>query len=123
MNDAVKELEDQFDIKIPEFVVAAKRAEDGEYYHYWYLGTEDNIADEELAEALDKALMNANKNYKVARGKALHGVKVTAIAPNMFHEWNARNKKKGGQVKMEKVMNEEKFEEWIQFLKEQGEIS
>ncbi|SDR67031.1 GH3 auxin-responsive promoter family protein [Gramella sp. MAR_2010_147] len=123
MNDAVKELEDQFDIKIPEFVVAAKRAEDGEYYHYWYLGTEDNIADEELAEALDKALMNANKNYKVARGKALHGVKVTAIAPNMFHEWNARNKKKGGQVKMEKVMNEEKLDEWIQFLKEQGEIS
>lgn len=123
MNDAVQELEEQFDIRIPEFVVAAKRAEDGEYYHFWYLGTEDSADDEKLAEALDKALQDANKNYKVARSKALHGVKVTTIDPNMFHEWNAVNKKKGGQVKMEKVMNEEKFAEWEKFLKDQGAVS
>jgi len=120
MNDAVQKVEDEFDIRIPEFVVAAKRAEDGEYYHYWYLGTEDEVSasDEELAEALDEALKTANKNYKVARGKALHGVKVTTIDPDMFHEWNARNKKKGGQVKMEKVMDEEKFEEWETFIRD-----
>ncbi|MCB7480783.1 GH3 family domain-containing protein [Christiangramia sediminis] len=123
MNDAVQELEDQFDIKIPEFVVAAKRAEDGEYYHYWYLGTEDKVEDDNLAEALDNALKSANKNYKVARGKALKGVKVTTIDPNLFHEWNALNKKKGGQVKMEKVMNEEKLEKWENFLKDQGATS
>ena len=122
MNDAVQELENEFEIRIPEFVVAAKRGEDGEYYHYWYLGTEDKAEaeDDKLAEALDEALKNANKNYKVARSKALKGVKVTTIDPNMFHEWNARNKKKGGQVKMEKVMNEEKFAEWENFIKEQN---
>ncbi|MFV8224556.1 GH3 family domain-containing protein [Christiangramia aquimixticola] len=123
MNDAVKELENIFDIKIPEFVVAAKRAEDGEYYHYWYLGTVDKADNEKLADALDKALMEANKNYKVARSKALHGVKVTTIDPNMFHEWNAVNKKKGGQVKMEKVMNEEKLARWDEFLKEKGALN
>ena len=123
MNDAVQELEDEFDIKIPEFVVAAKRAEDGEYYHFWYLGTEDNVEDDDLSEALDNALKNANKNYKVARGKALKGVKVTTIDPNLFHEWNALNKKKGGQVKMEKVMNEEKLEKWEKFLKDQGAMN
>ncbi|MGA8854677.1 MAG: GH3 auxin-responsive promoter family protein, partial [Christiangramia sp.] len=124
MNDAVQELENQFDIRIPEFVVAAKRAEDGEYYHYWYLGTEDEAGDDnKLAEALDNALKDANKNYKVARSKALKGVKVTSIDPNMFHEWNAANKKKGGQVKMEKVMNEEKFAEWEKFLNEQNSKS
>ena len=119
MNDAVQELENEFDIKIPEFVVAAKRGEDGEYYHYWYLGTEDKADNDKLAEALDEALKNANKNYKVARSKALKGVKVTTIDPNMFHEWNAKNKKKGGQVKMEKVMNEEKFADWEKFLENQ----
>ncbi len=119
MNDAVQELENKFEIRIPEFVVAAKRGEDGEYYHYWYLGTEDKAENNKLANALDEALMNANKNYKVARSKALKGVKVTTIDPNMFHEWNAKNKKKGGQVKMEKVMNEEKFAEWEKFVKEQ----
>ncbi|HKJ48386.1 MAG TPA: GH3 auxin-responsive promoter family protein, partial [Christiangramia sp.] len=125
MNDAVQELENKFDIRIPEFVVSAKRGEDGEYYHNWYLGCEDkaNADDEKLAEALDEALKNANKNYKVARGKALKGVKVTTIDPNMFHEWNAFNKKKGGQVKMEKVMNEEKFAKWEKFLKDQNSTS
>ncbi|MCH4823616.1 GH3 auxin-responsive promoter family protein [Gramella lutea] len=122
MNDAVKELEDEFDIKIPEFVVAAKRGEDGEYYHFWYLGTNDRADDEKLSESLDNALKSANKNYKVARSKALKGVKVKTIDPNMFHEWNAVNKKKGGQVKMEKVMNEEKFAEWEKFLKDQKAV-
>lgn len=119
MNDSVKELEDEFDIKIPEFVVAAKRAEDGEYYHYWYLGTQDKVDNEKLAEKLDDSLKKANNNYKVARGKALHGVKVKTINPNIFHEWNGANKKKGGQVKMEKVMNEEKFAEWENFISTQ----
>ncbi len=75
------------------------------------LGTETEINSEEIADALDKALKEANKNYAVARSKALKGVKVTTINPNIFHEWNAKNKKKGGQVKMEKVMDEEKFAE------------
>lgn len=118
MNDAVKELEEKFDMRIPEFVVAAKRGEDGEYYHFWYLGTEDKKDEAILADALDISLQDANKNYKVARSKALHGVKVRLVNPNMFHEWNAANKKKGGQVKMEKVMNEEKFAEWEKFVQE-----
>lgn len=123
MNDAVQELEEKFDIRIPEFVVAAKRAEDGEYYHFWYLGTEDRADENQLAESLDNALMEANKNYKVARSKALKGVKLKIVSPNMFHEWNAVNKKKGGQVKMEKVMNEQKFKDWEKFVQDQAPIS
>ncbi len=119
MNDAVQELEEEFGIKIPEFVVAARRAEDGEYYHFWYLGTEYEANDENLAEVLDNVLKGANKNYSVARSKALKGVQVFTIDPNIFHEWNAVNKKKGGQVKMEKVMNEEKFANWEKFVAEQ----
>ncbi|WP_373059007.1 GH3 auxin-responsive promoter family protein [Zunongwangia sp. H14] len=118
MNDAVKELEEKFDIKIPEFTLAAVRI-DGEFYHSWYLGTDADIEDEKLAEALDEVLKDANKNYKVARSKALKGVKVTKVPPELFPEWSGANKKKGGQVKMEKVMNEEKFAEWEKFVKKQ----
>ncbi|MGY5847575.1 GH3 family domain-containing protein [Salegentibacter sp. HM20] len=119
MNEAVKELEEKFDIKIPEFTIAAVRIND-EFHHHWYLGTDASNSEEELAEALDESLKDANKNYRVARSKALKGVKVSKVDPNMFHEWNAANKKKGGQVKMEKVMNEEKFAEWEKFVKEQA---
>ncbi|MBZ9630247.1 GH3 auxin-responsive promoter family protein [Salegentibacter sp. LM13S] len=118
MNDAVQELEDKFDIKIPEFTLAAVRI-DGEFHHHWYLGTEGETSEEDLTEALDESLKNANKNYKVARSKALKGVKVTKVHPDIFPEWSAANKKKGGQVKMEKVMDEEKFAKWEKFVKEQ----
>ena len=115
MNDAIRELEEKYDIEIPEFTLAAVRIND-EFHHSWYLGTDATIDNEELAEALDDSLKDANKNYKVARSKALKGVKVTTIPANHFYEWNALNKKKGGQVKMERVMNEEKFAEWEKFV-------
>lgn len=117
LNDGVQHLEDEFSIKIPEYTLCAKRI-DGEFYHCWYLGTENKRDNTELADALDDYLKSANKNYKVARGKALKGVKITTIKPQVFYDWNGRNKKKGGQVKMERVMGEEKFREWETFVQE-----
>lgn len=118
MEVALCEMEEQFDIKIPEFTLAAVKI-DGDFYHHWYLGSETKIDSEKIANALDKALQEANNNYSVARSKALKGVKVTTINPEIFHEWNAKNKKKGGQVKMEKVMDEEKFAAWEAFVQSQ----
>lgn len=120
MEVALREMEDRFDIKIPEFTLAAVKI-DGEFYHHWYLGTETETDAEVIAKALDEALKEANKNYGVARSKALKGVKVTTVSPEIFHEWNAINKKKGGQVKMEKVMTAETFEEWEAFVQSQRE--
>lgn len=118
LNDAVQYLEEEFSMKIPEYTLCAKRI-DSDFYHCWYLGTEDEKDNSKLADALDDFLRQANKNYKVARTKALKGVKVSAIAPNIFYDWNGRNKKKGGQVKMERVMGEEKFEDWENFVNDQ----
>lgn len=115
LNDAVQHLQDEFSIKIPEYTLCAKRI-DEEFYHCWYLGTEDDADDAKLANALDAYLKGANKNYKVARSKALEGVKVTTVNPTAFSDWNGRNKKKGGQVKMERVMGEDKFKEWEEFV-------
>ena len=118
MEVALRELEEQFDIEIPEFTLSAKKI-DGEFYHCWYLGTTATTNESELADALDERLKEANKNYNVARGKSLKGVKVTTINPNVFHEWSGANKKKGGQVKMEKVMGEEKFAAFEAFVAKQ----
>lgn len=116
LDAAVQELEQKFDIRLPEFVLAAVRV-DGEFYHKWYLGKEYelNVADEVLAEYLDRSLRDANKNYDVARSKALKGVIVRTIPSDVFPEWNAEKKKKGGQVKVEKIMNEERFREFEAF--------
>jgi len=118
MNDALLHLEQKFEIKIPEFTLCAKRFEDGEFYHSWYLGSETKIEAEKLAEELDTFLKDANKNYRVARSKALKGVKVNVVSPERFHDWSGKNKKKGGQVKMARVMKEDKFKEWEAFIAE-----
>ncbi|MGB6153438.1 MAG: GH3 auxin-responsive promoter family protein [Pricia sp.] len=115
LNDAMQHLQEKFEMKISEYTLCAKRI-DGDFYHCWYLGTEDETDDEKLAEALDDYLKSANNNYEVARTKALEGVKVTTVDPKVFSDWNGRNKKKGGQVKMERVMGEEKFKEWEAFV-------
>ncbi|SHJ10451.1 GH3 family domain-containing protein [Aquimarina spongiae] len=115
MNAALREIEEKFDTEIPEFTLAATRI-DNEFYHHWYLGTDTLIDEETLANTLDKSLKDANKNYKVARNKALKGVKVTKVPVELFAEWSGAQKKKGGQVKMERVMSEEKFSEWEAFI-------
>jgi hypothetical protein len=116
LNDAVQHLETEFDIEIPEYTLCANRIED-DFYHCWYLGSESKMDEVKLAKALDGFLQDANKNYKVARSKALEGVKVITVAPSVFYDWSGRNKKKGGQVKMERVMGEERFAEWEEFVK------
>lgn len=119
MNEAVKELESRCGITIPEFTIAVVKKE-GDFIHKWYLGTEADNAPPELAKALDEILKAANKAYVSARSKALKGVEVVTVHPDTFYEWNAKNKKKGGQVKMEKVMKEEKIAEWEQFIGQQS---
>lgn len=116
LNDAVQYLENRFDVKIPEYTLCAKRIDDA-FYHCWYLGTETNIDKTVLATSLDAFLQQSNKNYKVARSKALRGVKLITVLPSVFYDWNGRNKKKGGQVKMERVMGEERFATWEKFVK------
>jgi len=115
MTETVQELEDKFGIKIPEFTISVIK-KDGSFYHKWYLGIEGEADNKMLAEAIDESL-KGNRSYRSARGKALKGVQVVSIPPDIFFEWNARNKKKGGQVKMEKVMTSEKFKDWEDFVR------
>jgi len=116
MDDAMRHLEEVFDTKIREYTISAVKDKHDDFYHHWYLGTHLNTNTKTVAETLDNSLKNANKNYKVARSKALKGVKVNLIDPKLFYDWNDHQKKKGGQVKMERVMDEEKFKEWQNFI-------
>jgi len=118
MDDAIESLNENFPLNIKEFTVAAVK-EGGEYIHHWYLGIEemnDDLDKKAIRDHLDQHLKDSNKNYKVARDKALKNVETTLIPVDKFVEWNDANKKKGGQVKMEKVMKEDAFREWQEFV-------
>jgi hypothetical protein len=117
LDSAIKHVEEKLDVSITEYTICAKRFGE-DFYHSWYLGSDQMDTDnDKIAELIDAYLSEANKNYSVARSKALAGVKVNVVSPKVFHEWSNANKKKGGQVKMERVMSEDKFEEWETFVK------
>ncbi len=119
MTAAVQKVGEKTGASFKEFTVAAVRREDGEYINRWYLGCDETCAEpENVAAMLDEALRATNKNYDVARSKALKGVEAVVVPTDIFTNWNQRTKKKGGQVKTPKVMKEEDFLEFEAFVKE-----
>lgn len=116
LNRAIQELSEKLDITIQEFAVACLQDESGCYYHQWVLGTNDNDTPPELDHKLDEILKHLNKNYKVARSKALKYIKVTMVNKEKLYEWLESRKKKGGQIKFPKVMKAEMMEDLLEFL-------
>lgn len=120
MNKALGLLENSYDFQIKEFVVAAVHKNDV-YIHKWYLGIEkDGSAydKDKIALALDMLLKENNKNYAVARTKALKGVEVELVKVDKFYKWSEDKKNLGGQAKIPRVMKEEDFLDFEKYINE-----
>jgi hypothetical protein len=118
LNAAIKALNEATGSGIKEYTVGAVPTEDGnDYYHQWVVGLENGeLSEEKAVEILDEHLQSVNKNYKVARAKALKGVKVKVVSAERLYDFLEQSKKKGGQIKFPKVMTGEKLTELITFL-------
>lgn len=116
MDDAILEVSKALGITVNEYSVAAIRNEEGEYIHQWVIVSEKDIDENTFTEKLDASLKEANKNYGVARSKALKGIRVKSIGKETYHNFLAKGKKKGGQVKTPKVMNEERMKGFLEFI-------
>ncbi|MCL4637638.1 MULTISPECIES: GH3 family domain-containing protein [Olivibacter] len=120
MNEAMRLVEREFNTTIEEFTVAAL-VNDGDYKNRWILGTTNLSADAtKVADYLDNQLRALNKNYDVARNKALKSVEVKLVPINHFYEWSAQTKKLGGQVKIPRVMKDNEFLALEKFLNALG---
>jgi hypothetical protein len=115
MNMAIEKLEHAYDMEIKEFV-AATVFEDEQYKMKWMIGTDKEIDAEKAAQLIDEELCNNNKNYKVARTKALKRVEVEVIPVEQFYNWSEEFKKLGGQAKIPRVMKEEAFNEFRNYV-------
>lgn len=115
MNNAIQKLQQQFDLEIHEFTVAAIRKGEN-YINKWYLGTDKKHSSPKITEYLDAELCAANKNYKVARRQALEGITVELIPVDYFHRWSEAHKKLGGQTKIPRVMKEDEFTEFEGYI-------
>lgn len=118
MNDGLRVIEQEYDVVIKEFIVAAVHRGD-DYIHKWFLSCDKCPDPVQVAESLDRTLQEHNKNYKVARSRALKGVEVELIPEEIFYQWSEETKKKGGQVKIPRVMKEADFLEFASFVARQ----
>lgn len=116
MNLAVQKLEHAFDMEIKEFV-AATIFQNEEYVMKFIIGSDKEIDTVKASELIDAELCNNNKNYKVARGKALKGLEVESIPIARFYSWSEEFKKLGGQAKIPRVMKEEDFNEFRNYVR------
>ncbi len=116
LNGAIEKLGKEFDIKINEFCLAALKDSDGNFFHQWVLGTSSDMDEEKTTKRLDEILKDMNKNYAVARNKALQYIKLKAVPKQQIYDWMEENGKKGGQTKVPKVMSGEKMEDLMKYL-------
>ncbi|MEQ8472371.1 MAG: GH3 auxin-responsive promoter family protein [Marinoscillum sp.] len=117
MDKAIVELSDKNGVEINEYMVAAMKDQEGQYYHQWILVTNGELEENVLTQELDELLKTMNKNYGVARTKALKYIQTRLISKDTYHLYLNQTKKKGGQVKTPKVMSEEKMSELLDLIK------
>lgn len=115
MNMAIQKLEQAFDIEVKEFT-AATVLQNEEYVLKFVIGTDKEIDETKAAQLVDEALCNSNKNYKVARSKALKEVEVEVVPVEQFYNWSEEYKKLGGQAKIPRVMKEDAFNEFRNYV-------
>ncbi|MBA2760642.1 MAG: GH3 auxin-responsive promoter family protein [Segetibacter sp.] len=115
MNMAIEKLEDTFDLEIKEFT-AATVLENEQFKMKFIIGTDKEIDTVKAAELIDTELCDNNKNYAVARTKALKGVEVEAVPVEHFYNWSEEFKKLGGQAKIPRVMKEDAFTEFRDYV-------
>ncbi|MHA7128368.1 GH3 family acyl-acid amido synthetase [Algoriphagus namhaensis] len=115
MNKAVELVADECDITIREFTVLGV-PEGNLFGHHWYLGTEDQVDPEKLAQILDKKLKSLNDDYAVERKHALKKIQVTPLSSSVFYAWMKSQGKEGGQNKFPRVLKGDKAKAWIDFV-------
>jgi hypothetical protein len=115
MNMAIEKLEEVFDVEVKEFI-ASTVFKDEKFIMHWVIGANKEIDTVKAAELIDTELCDNNKNYKVARGKALKGVEVESVPIDHFYSWSEEFKKLGGQAKIPRVMKEEDFKEFRDYV-------
>ena len=116
MDAAILDASEQMKVTVNEYSVAAIKNDEDAYIHQWIIVTDEEVDETKFAKLMDDSLKDANKNYGVARSKALKGINVRKINKNSYYTYLEDGKKKGGQVKTPKVMGEEKMRDFLEFI-------
>ncbi|MEO9481823.1 MAG: GH3 auxin-responsive promoter family protein [Ekhidna sp.] len=117
MNKAIELVEEELKIDVREFTLLGDRS-DSLFAHHWYIGTDDEVDENQLGERIDHHLKTLNDDYKVERGSALKEVRLSTLSTKTFYQWMESQGKVGSQNKFPRVLKKEKAQLWRNFLNE-----
>ncbi|EOZ92620.1 putative auxin-regulated protein [Indibacter alkaliphilus LW1] len=117
MNRAIEMVGEEQNLNIKEFTVIGL-PHGSLFKHHWFVGTDDEIDQEELVKQIDEKLKILNDDYVVERQHALKEVSCTVLSPRYFYDWLRAQGKEGGQNKFPRVLKKEKMTQWLEFLKD-----
>lgn len=117
MNKAIQLVESALNVRIKEYTVSGKKTE-GHFAHHWYIGCDDEVPAEKLAQALDDYLKEVNDDYGAERSAMLRPPQVDIIPNERFYDWQRFTGRMNGQSKFPRVMRKEQFAEWQAFVAE-----
>ncbi len=119
INRAVELASKNLNIDIREFTVLGE-PKDMLFAHHWYIGTDDEVAGEDLTTRLDGYLKELNDDYKVERTAALKEIKVQVLPTSVFLRWMELQGKVGGSNKFPRVLKKDKAQAWKDYLRDQN---
>ena len=120
MNQAIAELSDYLSTPMNEYSVKGF-TDNSIHGHRWFIACDKTDVSIETIEAkLDEFLINSNDDYATERKHALKHLKINLLPSEEFINWMQEQGKFGSQNKFPRVLSEEKYEEWVSFLKKKG---
>lgn len=120
MNKAIEILANEYSVPFNEYTV--KGVPHGNFFaHQWYIACDSNHMDKAaFKKRLDEVLKELNDDYATERLHALKDIHVELVPSSFFIEWMARNGKLGSQNKFPRVLSNDRYADWVAYLKEKG---
>jgi len=115
MNAAIARLAKKMNVAISEFTVKGT-VKEGIYGHHWYLACDQHINEESARVLLDSMLKEVNDDYRVERKFALNNIELTILPRSSFMGWMEQRGKLGAQNKFPRVMNDQLYSSWVDFV-------
>ena len=116
MNKVISMISDEIQLSINEFTVKGL-TNNGIHSHQWYLAIDNcTFSEIELAKKIDQYMCEVNDDYAVERKHALKELHVKLLPNHCFIEWMQEQGKFGSQNKFPRVLSNNKYLEWIDFI-------
>jgi hypothetical protein len=124
MNAALETVADTLQANFIEFTVKGVPY-DNFFAHQWFVGADnpEKVESEKVRTLLDAELKRLNDDYATERTHALKDIMVAVLPNSVFIEWMEKYAKVGAQSKFPRVLSDERYAQWIDFLREKGYLS